>query len=438
MKRFALLFVLILTCSLFWTGCGGKDKSAGTPDNDRAPGGAKETEKRSDVKDGEKKSDSKEDKASSQRAEASESKEGGKGSVEVSAAAQRRMGLVVAPVEMTSLADVLTLTGAVQAIDSRMSHVRPLARGRVTEVLVRLGDQVRAAQALATFDNIEAGDLASQFNTAQAELARLHIQQANTTRQAERMRNLAAIGAVPQKELEAIEAERQGQQEAIRAQESTVAGLAARLRRFGVTEPTATTSSTTSLQAPFAGVVTAVQVAPGDVVDTNSDLFSIADLSRVYVAGQVYEKDLGRVQVGQAASITVAAFPNLRFPGRVASISALLDPQTRTTAVRVEVTNSGERLRLDMFANVELPTATRHTALAVPADAIQQVESRQVVFVRQDPTHFIARTVQLGDSIGRLTEIREGLTAGQPVVVKGAFRVKSAMLGGALGEENEK
>lgn len=438
MKTFALLLVLIVTSCLFWTGCGTKGKSAGSPDSQQASDHGKEAQKRPDAKSGEEKGDAKEGKESSERAEASESNESGKGSVELSAAAQRRIGLVVAPAEATLLADVLTLTGAVQAIDSRISHVRPLARGRVTEVFVRLGDRVRPGQALATFDNIEAGELASQFNTAEAELARLRIQQAATARQAERMRNLSAIGAVPEKEVEAIEAERQGQQEAIRAQESTVAGLAARLRRFGVTEPTATAPSTTSLQAPFAGVVTAVQVAPGDVVDTNSDLFSVADLSRVYVAGQVYEKDLGRVQVGQAAFVTVAAFPNVRFPGRVASISALLDPQTRTTAVRVEVTNTGERLRLEMFANVELPTATRHTALAVPADAIQQVEGRQVVFLRQDATHFIARTVQLGASVGRLTEIREGLTAGQPVVVKGAFRVKSAMLGGELGEENEK
>lgn len=433
MKTFILFLVLILMSCLFWTGCSDRARTG----SDRPTEARKQPEK-SGAEKGDNDEKREAQKEAGERGERSENREGGNGTVELSAAAQRRIGLVVAPAETTSLADVLTLTGAVQAIDGRISHVRPLARGRVTEVLVRLGDRVRAGQALATFDNIEAGELASQFNTAQAELARLRIQQAATARQAERMRNLSAIGAVPQKELEAIEAERQGQQEAIRAQESTVAGLAARLRRFGVLEPTATTPSSTSLQAPFGGVVTVVQAAPGDVVDTTSDLFSVADLSRVYVAGQVYEKDLGRVQVGQAASATVAAFPNVRFPGRVASISALLDPQTRTTAVRVEVSNSGERLRLDMFADVVLPTTTRHTALAVPADAIQQVEGRQVVFVRQDATHFIARTVQLGASVGRLTEIREGLTAGQPVVVKGAFRVKSAMLGGELGEENEK
>lgn len=435
MKRFALFSVLILASCVFWTGCGQKGQTAGDADGGQGSDDSKKARTAPDIKAGEKKGEAKE---ASGRGEGGESKEGGNGPVELSTAAQRRIGLTVAPAEAKLLSDVLTLTGAVQPVDSRLGHVRPLARGRVTEVSVRLGDRVRAGQVLAGFDNMEAGELASQYNAAQAELARLRIQQAATARQAERTRNLAAIGAVPQKELEAIEAERQGQQEAIRSQESTLAGLSARLRRFGVTDPTGSTPSTTSILAPFAGVVTAVQAAPGDVVETASELFAVADLSRVYVVGQVYEKDLGRVQVGQAASVTVAAFPDLRFPGRVASISALLDPQTRTAAVRVEATNSGERLRLDMFANVELPTMTKHSAIAVPTEAIQQVGARQVVFVRQDETHFIARPVQVGATVGRLTEVKEGLTPGEPIVMRGAFRVKSALLGGSLGEENEK
>ena len=435
MKRFALFSVLMLTSCLLWIGCGQKGQTAGNADSGRGSDDSKKAGTAPGTKDGGEKGEAKE---GSVRGERGESKEGGNGPVELSTAAQRRIGLTVAPAEAKVLSDVLTLTGAVQPVDSRMGHVRPLARGRITEVSVRLGDRVGAGQVLAGFDNMEAGELASQYNAAQAELARLRIQQAATTRQAERTRNLAAIGAVPQKELEAIEAERQGQQEAIRSQESTLAGFSARLHRFGVTDPAASTPSTTSIQAPFAGVVTAVHAAPGDVVDTTSELFSIADLSRVYVVGQVYEKDLGRVQVGQSASVTVAAFPDLRFPSRVASISALLDPQTRTAAVRVEATNSGERLRLDMFANVELPTMTRHSAIAVPTDAIQQVGARAMVFVRQDATHFIARPVQVGATVGGLTEVKDGLTAGEPIVMRGAFRVKSAMLGGALGEESEK
>ena len=422
------LVVLLVSC-IFWSGCGEKRQGAAEGGEGRA------SEKQKSAKPEDEKREVKGEKESSEAGEGNGKKEGGNGAVEVSPAAQRRMGLVVTRAALAPLADVLTLTGAVQPIDSKVSRVRPLARGRVTDVLVRLGDRVSSGQVLVRFDNIEAGELGSQYNTAQAELARLRIQQAATARQAERSRNLAAIGAVPQKELEAIEAERQGQQEAIRAQESTVAGLAARLQRFGVTEPGAATSSTTAIRAPFAGVVTAVQAAPGEVVDVASELLSVADLSRVYVTGQVYEKDLGRVQVGQPATILVAAYPDLRFPGRVASISALLDPQTRTIAVRVEVINSGERLRLDMFASVELPTANKRNVLAVPTEAIQQIEGKPTVFLRQDATHFIARSIQPGATVGGQTEVTGGLVAGDAVVTKGAFQVKSSMLSKELGEK---
>ena len=426
MRKFAAL--LILTSCVFWTGCGEKRQAAADAREGRA------SEKQKPAKPEDEKREVKGEKENSEGGEPNE-KKGGNGPVEISPAAQRRMGLVVARAAVAPLADVLTLTGTVQPIDSKVSRVRPLARGRITDVLVRLGDRVSLGQVLARFDNIEAGELASQYNTAQAELARLRIQQAATARQAERSRNLAAIGAVPQKELEAIEAERQGQQEAIRAQESTVAGLAARLQRFGVTEPGAATSSTTAIRAPFAGVVTAVQAAPGEVVDAASELLSVADLSRVYVTGQVYEKDLGRVQVGQPATILVAAYPDQRFSGRVASISALLDPQTRTIAVRVEVINSGERLRLDMFASVELPTANKRNVLAVPTEAIQQVEGKPTIFLRQDSTHFVARSIQLGTTVSGLTEVTGGLVAGETVVTKGAFQVKSALLSKELGEK---
>jgi cobalt-zinc-cadmium efflux system membrane fusion protein len=432
MRTLTLMF--IVTACLFLASCG-----EGRRPSNELPTAASEKEKKGPEAGGTKK-----DTETGERKEAEgkeggrgEAKEGAGGRVEMSAAAQRRIGLAVAPAKTTALAEVLTLTGTVQPIDGRVTRVRPLARGRLLEVLAKVGDRVREGQVLARFDNIEAGDLASQYNTAQAELARLRIQQAVLARQAERSRKLASIGAVPQKELEAIEAERQGQMEAVRAQESTLAGLAARLQRFGVTESNLAAALTASIQAPFAGVVTAVHAGPGEVVDSSSELFSVADLSRIYIVGQVYEKDLGRVRVGQAANILVASFPDVRFAGRVASISPQVEPQTRTASVRIDVANSGERLRLEMFATVELPTANRNEALTVPVDAIQRIEAKPVIFVRQDETHFEARAVQLGRVIGGLAEITNGLKVGEPVVTKGSFNLKSTLLGKELAEEDE-
>ena len=356
-------------------------------------------------------------------------------SVEMPFAMQKRLGVLVEPVASRPLAETLQLNGTVQAIENRVAHIRPLARGRLTEVLAKVGDRVHANQVLARFDNIEAGEVLSQYETARAEVGRLKAQQAAATRQLERSRRLVDIGAVSQRELEASQAEQQGLEEAIRAQQSTIDGLAARLHRFGVDERQPLASSVTSIRAPFSGLVLKVASSPGEVVDSTMDLFSVANLSSVYVQTQVYEKDLGRVRVGQPAVISVSAYPNERFPGRIVSLGGMIDPQTRTAPVRCEVDNSRGRLFVDMFATVELPTEESRITLAVSSDAIQQVDGKNAVFVQTAPDRFSVQPVQIGQQTASLVEITAGLKAGQKVVSKGAFQVKSALQAGALGEE---
>lgn len=356
--------------------------------------------------------------------------------VDVSVEAQRRIGVTVAPAEEAPLAIPLQVTGSVQPIDSRLGHIRPLAQGRVGDVLVRVGDRVSSGQSLATFDNIEAGEVSSQYNTARAELARLRAQLATLTRQVERSRKLVEIGAAPQKEYEASAGEQRQLEESIRGQESTLAGLEGRLRRFGVTDPNASDRSTaTAIRAPFDGVVTKVNAGPGEVVDSATELFTVADISHVYVQAQVYEKDLGRVVRGQTASIRVDAYPNERFTGRIVSIGDTIDPQTRTATVRCDVANPNRLLKLDMFATVDLPTPVLKNALVVPSDAVQTLDGRSVVFVKSTPSTFVVRTVERGRTAGALTEIVRGLKAGELIVTRGAFQVKSARQAKELGEK---
>jgi cobalt-zinc-cadmium efflux system membrane fusion protein len=357
--------------------------------------------------------------------------------VEISADAQQRSGIVITPATTTPMIQQLQATGTVQAIDSSVAHIRPLTRGRLQDVMAKVGDRVVANQVLAQLDSIEAGEIMTQYNSARAELQRLRIQLAAQQRQVERNRRLAEIGAVPQKEYELSQTEQQALQEGIRAQESTIAGLTARLRRFGIAEPSGDAVPMMAIRAPFAGVVIRVAVAPGDVVESGADLFSVADLSTVYVQAQVYEKDLGQVRVGQTATVTIDSYPGERLTGRVASISDLIDPQTRTAAVRCQVANPAARLKLDMLATVRFPTSAKRVALAVPTDAVQSVEGKPVVFIRMTPDHFSVRPVEVGNTSDGRTEIVRGLKEGEPVVSKGAFAVKSVLLGKELQEEKE-
>lgn len=171
-------------------------------------------------------------------------------------------------------------------------------------------------------------------------------------------------------------------------------------------------------------------------MDSSNTLLSLADLSRVYVEGQVFERDLGKIRIGQPARISVDAYPGQYFQGRVTAIRDVLDPQTRTAGVRCEVDNSTGRLKLEMFATLSVPTSDSHSALSIPANAVQTINRRQVVFVRAGELHFEAREVQvIGD--GPDVEIAAGLKEGGPIVTKGAFQLKSAYLARQLQAEHE-
>lgn len=354
--------------------------------------------------------------------------------LEMTTQAQQHVGLRTERVGFRDLQEYLHVVGTVQPIDTRIGQIRPLARGRVQQILVRVGDRVKAGQALATFDNIEAGELLAQYQGALSELQRLRTQQASAARVAERERQLSEIGAVAQKNAELSGAEAQSAQESVHVQESVVAGLVSRLRRFGVEQVNVTRPSTV-IRAPFDGVVIKAQTAPGDVFDADRELFSIADLSHVWVQAEVYEQDLGRVQVGQPAIITVDTYPGEKFEGKVTYIGDILDPRTRTARVRCEVANPEVRLKLDMFAAIELPTHFTKRALVVSSSALQDVNGNTMVFVRKTATTFEMRAVKTGKSLDDVTEIESGLHEGEPVVSIGSFHLKSVALSGQIGEE---
>jgi cobalt-zinc-cadmium efflux system membrane fusion protein len=354
--------------------------------------------------------------------------------VEITPEAQRRSGVVVTAAASTPMTQHLQVIGTVQPIDRSMAHIRPPARGRLLEVFVKVGDRVTAGQVLTQLDNIEAGEISAQYDSARAELQRLKIQLAAQQRQVERNRRLAEIGAAPQKDYESSLAEQQGMQEGIRARESTIGGLSARLHRFGIGEE-GNAPSTTAIRAPFAGVIIHMAAAPGDMVESGAELFSLANLATVYVQAQVYEKDLGQVRVGQPSSITVDSYPGEHFTGSVVSISDLVDAQTRTVAVRCQVANPSGRLKLEMLATVQFPTSTKRATLSVPSDAVQTIDGKSVVFIRSSPSRFSIRQIETGVTSEGRTEIVRGVSDGEPVVSKGAFAVKSVLLGKELGED---
>jgi RND family efflux transporter MFP subunit len=152
-------------------------------------------------------------------------------------------------------------------------------------------------------------------------------------------------------------------------------------------------------------------------------LFRIADLSTLWLIAEVFEQDLALVRPGQRAVITVNAYPERRFEGRVTFVYPTVNPQTRTAQARIELANPGRLLKPEMYASVELEAAAGGPVLSVPASAVLRSGTRDVVLVEVAEGRFQPREVKLGLQSDDRAEVREGLAEGEKVVVSANFLI---------------
>lgn len=179
-----------------------------------------------------------------------------------------------------------------------------------------------------------------------------------------------------------------------------------------------------TIYSPATGYVIDKKVFKGMFVQPETRLYSIADLSVVWMNAEVYEYETPFVQVDQLATTTLAAYPGEQFHGQVSYIYPYMNQEARTIKVRVEMPNPGLRLKPDMYGTVEL-TINRGTRLAVPEAAVLDSGTRQLVFLVRGEGLFEPRTVKLGPKIGGYYEVQEGLDAGDKVVTSGNFLIDS-------------
>jgi len=179
------------------------------------------------------------------------------------------------------------------------------------------------------------------------------------------------------------------------------------------------------IHAPAAGVVTKIDVREGAHVTPQSEMYQIADLSRVWVLADLYEYEISWVKTGDEATLHIGSLPNRDFTGRITYIYPYLDPKTRTNKVRIEFDNREGLLKPDMFGDVMITTSTPKAGLFVPREAVLMTGKKAHVFVETELGHFEPRTVRVGVSTDGLIEILEGVHEGELVVTSGQFLIDS-------------
>ena len=331
-----------------------------------------------------------------------------------------RAGVKVEEIKARKMVETLVVTATIRPDQDRLARVGTRVEGRITSAPAKLGDTVRAGQTLATLDSVVVGEAQAAWVQAQAEQ---RIAAANFRR----AESLNADEIIPRKDFLAARAERDKAAATLRA-------AADRLKILGG-NPAANGENVSSyaVTAPFAGTVIEKKATLGELASPTEPLFTVADLSNVWIQADLPEAALAKVAIGASAKINVPAYPRQDFNGRVGYIGAGLDKDTRTVAARIEVANTDGRLKPEMFATATIDAGgDSRDVISLPDAAIVLMEGQPTVFVYEQGA-YETRLVEPGERVGGRTIVKSGVKAGEQVVTEGAYALKARKLKSQLG-----
>jgi membrane fusion protein, heavy metal efflux system len=307
--------------------------------------------------------------------------------------------------------------GEVRFDEERTAHVVPRMAGVAEAVPAHLGERVRKGQVLAVIASPSLSEQRSELLTAKR-----RRDAARTTFEREKKLWLEKISA----EQDYLQA-----QTALQEADIAVQNASQKLAALGATE-VSTGLNRFDLRAPFAGTIVEKHLSLGESVAENASIFTVSDLSSVWVEFAVAPKDLATVRLGQKVIVSSTAFDS-EAEGTISYIGALLGEQTRTARGRVSLTNPQGAWRPGLFVTVAVLGEDQAVPLAVPADAVQTIDEQPMVFVAV-PGGFVARPVELGRSDGKTVEVLGGVRPGEKVASTNTFVLKSEL--GKAGAEH--
>jgi len=325
--------------------------------------------------------------------------------------------LVVEPLEPQPVGGVVVASGRVTFDDLQVSHVLSPVTGRVVKIAAQPGQRVKKGDALA---QIESPDVAAAFS----DLAKAKADFGAAEKEANRQKELFDVHAGSQRDFESAQSNfSKARAELDRAKKKS------RILRGSHSDGV---NEMYTLRAPIDGEVISRNVNPGAEVQgqytggTVLELFTVGELDSVWVLGDIFEMDLGRVKAGTACLATVVSYPGRVFRGQADWISDTLDPATHTSKVRCKIANTDRALKPEMYATVALPV-DRQVALAIPRGALLRLGDQTVVFVEAGKTsdgrlRFERRPVVVNEEQGGdFLPVLRNLAKGERIVVSGAI-----------------
>ena len=332
--------------------------------------------------------------------------------------------LEVAPATKEMLGASVVLPGEIVADPDRSARISSTLAGRVEDVRFQDGATVKKGDVMVV---VRVPDLGKVRGAYTATIGKAKAARAN----AERLKDLLENRLASQQAYLDAEAEAQSLDAESRA-------LGEQLSAVGAGGGGGT-GVLLNLRAPITGVVTKRDAVVGQPVSADQTLGSIADLSEAWFLGRVFEKDLGRLHEGARAEVELNAYPKEHFEGTIEVLGQQIDPVARTLTARIRITNRRGLLRIGLFggARVESGDDTpKEPVLIVPRSAVTEIAGKPVVFVRTGDETFELHEIVIGESAVGKVRVLSGLQAGEPIVTRGVFTLKSMVLKGTFGEQD--
>lgn len=342
--------------------------------------------------------------------------------IDLDARTAQVIGLQVSPVIRTNIDVTLKATGKVINDQDSEVQLSVLVPGRVNMVMADWGETVKKGQKLVCFESIELGQKQADYDKAKAE-HELALKDYN------RKERLFKQEAVSEKQLLESEAVKKAAEINLEYAKRMLmlTGVSKDLIDNPFDEHSTMTGCSYDLVSPIDGIITERNAIRGEQIEPGARIFTILDLSHVWIEADIYEKDLRYVRKGGKINATVPAFPEKVFGGKITYISGTVDELTRTIKMRSMVHNHDHSLKPGMFADVDFVLGSKENVLAVPVEALMNEDGHYFVFTKHGE-HYHRNELEIGTIGGGMAEVLSGLNEGQEVVVRGQYQLKSKML----------
>jgi cobalt-zinc-cadmium efflux system membrane fusion protein len=325
--------------------------------------------------------------------------------------------LKVGTVSHAEVSEELRVPGSVGLDERRVARIGSSVTGRITQVLVFRGDDVKAGQTLATLNSTELANGQMQFLTAIADVDL-------KARAVDRAKQLLAADVIGSAELQRRENELFSAQVAMKAARDQLRLMGMSSRSIDAVARAREINSVATISATMSGTVIDRKINQGQVVQPADAVYTVADLGHVWIEGEVPEQQAYMVEMGEEVRIELPALPGRQVTGKIIYISSTVNPETRTVQVRTDVLNPDRAIKPDMLANL-LIRGLPQKRLVVPITAVVRESNKDHVFARSGENQFRLVPVSLGEESAKVVVVKEGLKEGDSIVIDGAFHLNN-------------